>query len=187
MPLVSQVFASAPPLARLRGRSVAPAARLHRRCRGDSAATPAPALAALRRCAIFRVPGANVAQPVEQLIRNQQVRGSSPRVGSNRIKNLHARLHRRWYLRGHPGANRTHPGRQASLGPRHYFYPAPYLMWAINKTSATIGCGNRQGCGNGGPSGARSAVSEAAREVVIEENGTSNGSPGERGASYVCR
>ena len=31
---------------------------------------------------------ADVAQLVEQLIRNQQVRGSNPRVGSNKIKDL---------------------------------------------------------------------------------------------------
>jgi hypothetical protein len=31
------------------------------------------------------VPAAGVAQLVEQLIRNQQVRGSSPRAGSNKI------------------------------------------------------------------------------------------------------
>jgi hypothetical protein len=39
-------------------------------------------------CDTFRRPGANVAQPVEQLIRNQQVRGSIPRVGSNKINHL---------------------------------------------------------------------------------------------------
>ena len=31
---------------------------------------------------------AGVAQLVEQLIRNQQVRGSNPRAGSNKIKDL---------------------------------------------------------------------------------------------------
>ncbi len=31
---------------------------------------------------------ADVAQLAEQLIRNQQVRGSNPRIGSNKIKGL---------------------------------------------------------------------------------------------------
>jgi hypothetical protein len=40
---------------------------------------------------LFRV-SADVAQPVEQLIRNQQVRGSIPRVGSNKNKGLSEKL-----------------------------------------------------------------------------------------------
>jgi len=50
----------------------------------------------------FTTRRANVAQPVEQLIRNQQVRGSIPRVGSNKFNHLaqrstgHLFLGNRW-------------------------------------------------------------------------------------------
>jgi hypothetical protein len=38
-------------------------------------------------------PNADVAQPVEQLIRNQQVSGSIPLVGSNKIINKSSKLY----------------------------------------------------------------------------------------------
>jgi len=69
------------------------------------------------------------------------------------------------------------PSERIPIAPRGpvYLYPAPLSGRATHTTSAMITRGRRRGCGNGGASGASSAVSTAGMGGTMSDTDTRNG------------